>query len=65
MAVEKTKLKVTQLRGIIGRPPTQRLTLKGLGLRGRHHSVVVENTPAMRGMIKKVIHLVRVEDVDE
>ena len=65
MAGAKTKLKVTQVRGVIGRPATQRQTLKGLGLRGRHSSVIVENTPAMRGMIKKVIHLVTVEDTDE
>ena len=65
MAVGKAKLKVTQIRGVIGRPDTQRRTLKGLGLRGRHSSVVVENTPAMRGMIKKVIHLVKVEEIDE
>lgn len=64
MAGGKTKLKVTQVRGVIGRPQTQRQTLKGLGLRGRHSSVVVENTSSMRGMIKKVIHLVEVEDID-
>jgi len=61
----ETKLKVTQVRGVVGRPVTQRKTLKGLGLRGRHKSVVVENTPAMRGMIKKVIHLVHIEVIDE
>lgn len=65
MAGGKAKLKVTQVRGVIGRPETQRRTIKGLGLRGRHSSVVVENTPAMRGMIKKVIHLVEVEETNE
>jgi large subunit ribosomal protein L30 len=65
MALTTPKLKVTQIRGVIGRPGTQRKTLKGLGLRGRHSSVIVENTPAMRGMIKKVIHLVKIEDVNE
>jgi len=59
------KLKVTQTRGVIGKPETQRKTLKGLGLRGRHSQVVVDNTPAMRGMVKKVMHLVTVEEVDE
>ena len=58
------KLKVTQVRSGIGRPETQRRTLKGLGLRGPHKSVVVENTPSFRGMIKKVIHLVSVEETD-
>jgi large subunit ribosomal protein L30 len=60
----KAKLKVTQLKSVAGRPETQRLTLKGLGLRGPHSSVVVENTPSFRGMIKKVIHLVAVEESD-
>ncbi len=58
----KPKLKVTQIRSGIGRPEAQRKTLKGLGLRGPHSAVVVENTPSFRGMIKKVIHLVTVEE---
>ena len=65
MPSQGKKLKVTQVRGVIGRPQTQRRVLTGLGLRGRLKSVVVENTPAMRGMIKKVIHLVNVEEIDE
>ena len=60
----KPKLRVTQVRSVIGRPRKQRLVLRGLGLRRRHQSVVVDNTPAMRGMIKKVLHLVEVEEVD-
>ena len=60
----KPKLKVKQVRSGIGRPETQRLTLRGLGLRGPHTEVVVENTPSFRGMIKKVIHLVTVEECD-
>ncbi len=56
------KLKVTQLRSAIGRPEKQRKVLKGLGLRGPNSEVVVENTPSFRGMIKKVIHLVSVEE---
>lgn len=58
------KLKVIQVRSGAGREPTQRLTLKGLGLRGPHSSVVVDDTPSFRGAIKKVIHLVTVETVD-
>ncbi|NLE49488.1 MAG: 50S ribosomal protein L30 [Sandaracinaceae bacterium] len=58
------KLKVTQIRGLQGRPETQRRTIAGLGLRGINKSVVVDNTPAFRGMIKKVIHLVKVEEID-
>ncbi|MGF1467419.1 MAG: 50S ribosomal protein L30 [Sandaracinaceae bacterium] len=64
MADVKAKLKVVQLRSGIGRPDTQRRTLAGLGLRGPHSEVVVDNTPSFRGMIKKVIHLVAVEETD-
>lgn len=60
----KAKLKVTQNKSVIGRPDTQRRTIKGLGLRGPHSEVVVDNTPSFRGMIKKVIHLVTVEETD-
>ena len=58
------KLQVVQVRSGAGRVPSQRLTLKGLGLRGPHSSVIVDNTPSFRGMIKKVLHLVKVETVD-
>ncbi len=58
------KLKVTQLKSVIGRPDTQRRTLKGLGLSGLNSVVVVDNTPSFRGMIKKVIHLVAVEETN-
>ncbi len=60
----KPKLKVTQVRSTIGRPPRQERILRGLGLRRLHQSVVVDNTPAMRGMVKKVLHLVTVEECD-
>lgn len=60
----KAKLRVTQIRSAIGRPETQRRTLQGLGLRGVRKQVVVENTPSFRGAIKKVIHLVSVEETD-
>ena len=58
------KVKVTQLGSPIGRPKEQRATLVGLGLNKRHRSRVLENTPAVRGMIAKVQHLVRVEPAD-
>ena len=63
-AKHSPKLKVTQVRGVIGCPPDQRATIRGLGLRGRHSQVVVQNTPAMRGMIKKVMHLVTFEETN-
>jgi large subunit ribosomal protein L30 len=59
------KLKVTQIRSGIGRMDKQRRVLKGLGLRGPHTEVVVDNTPSFRGMIRKVLHLVQVEEVNE
>lgn len=58
------KLKVTQNKSEIGRPEKQRQILRGLGLRGIHSTVTVENQAAFRGMIKKVLHLVTVEEVN-
>jgi large subunit ribosomal protein L30 len=58
------KLKITQVKSGIGRPETQRKTLEGLGLRGPHKSVVLADTDAIRGMIRKVSHLVTVESAD-
>ena len=58
-----SKLRVTQVRSGIGRMAKQRRVLQGLGLRGPHSEVVVDNTPSFRGMIRKVLHLVRVEDL--
>jgi large subunit ribosomal protein L30 len=57
------KLRVTQIHSTIGRDRRQALILRGLGLRHLHHQVVVPNSPSFRGMIKKVLHLVRVEEV--
>ena len=58
------KIKVTQVRSSIGRDDKQGRILKGLGLRGINKSVVVDNTPSFRGMVKKVLHLVHVEEVN-
>jgi len=60
----KPKLKVVQVRSGIGRQPKQREALKGLGLKGPNSAVVVDNTPAFRGAIKKVLHLVKVEETN-
>ena len=59
------KLKITQVRGLVGKPKRQRRTMEALGLRGRHKTVVLEDGPQLRGMLKKVPHLVSVEEVDE
>ncbi|HVJ19256.1 MAG TPA: 50S ribosomal protein L30 [Polyangiaceae bacterium] len=58
-----SKLEVKQVVSTIGRPPPQRRVIAGLGLRGPGSSVVVDNTPSFRGMIKKVLHLVSVKEV--
>jgi large subunit ribosomal protein L30 len=59
------KLKVTQVRSTIDRPKDQKATIRGLGLRKLHHSVVLEDTESIRGMIRKVHHLVTVEPAAE
>jgi large subunit ribosomal protein L30 len=56
----KRTVTVEQLGSPIGRKPDQGATLKGLGLNKRHRRRVLEDTPAVRGMINKVKHLVRV-----
>jgi large subunit ribosomal protein L30 len=56
------KLRVTQIHSTIARDRRQALVLRGIGLRHLHHEVVVPNTPAFRGMIRKVLHLVKVEE---
>ncbi|MCK5876106.1 MAG: 50S ribosomal protein L30 [Candidatus Marithrix sp.] len=56
------KIKVTQLGSSHGRLPKHRACIAGLGLRRRHHTVCVEDTPAIRGMINKVAYLLKVEE---
>ncbi|MFT5356438.1 MAG: large subunit ribosomal protein L30 [Polyangiales bacterium] len=58
------KLKITQLKSGIGRSARQNQTLRGLGLRGINKSVVIDNTPSFRGAVKKVLHLVSVEETN-
>lgn len=55
------KLKVTLVRSGINRPQDQKDTIRGLGLTRLHKSVTLVDTPALRGMIRKVSHLVKVE----
>ena len=57
-----TKIRVKQVRSEIGYDRRQRATLRGLGLRRLHQVVEVPDTPAVRGMIDKVSHLVVVEE---
>ena len=62
MADGKKTVRVTQIGSPIGRPRDQRATLVGLGLNKMHRTRELEDTPAVRGMIEKVKHLVRVEN---
>lgn len=62
MADDKKTIRVTQVGSPIGRPRDQRATLVGLGLNRMHRTRELEDTPAVRGMIEKVKHLVRVEE---
>lgn len=57
----KKMLKVTQIRSIYGRLPKHKACVRGLGLRRIRHTVELEDTPAIRGMINKVAYLLRVE----
>ena len=55
------KLKVTLIKSVIGTKESHRACVRGLGLRRMHHTVEVEDTPAVRGMINKVYYLVKCE----
>lgn len=57
------QIKITQIKSRINAPKVQKLTLDALGLRKMHHSVVKEDTPSIRGMVKTVHHLVEVEQL--
>jgi len=61
----KKPVTVTQIGSPIGRRFDQEQTLKGLGLNKLNRSRVLEDTPAVRGMIFKVRHLIRVEEASE
>jgi len=61
--VEK-KLKITQIKSYIGRPDAQRKVLRGMGLGKINRTVVLNDTPEIRGMIRKVVHLVAAVEVE-
>ena len=64
MADAQKRVRVTQTGSPIGRRHDQRKTLIGLGLNKRHRTRELEDTPAVRGMINKVKHLVHVEEAE-
>jgi large subunit ribosomal protein L30 len=58
-----TKIKITQIRSGIGRPLRQKRTLQALGIKKMQHSVEHEATPQILGMVKKIQHLLSVEEI--
>jgi large subunit ribosomal protein L30 len=58
----KPTVKITQTRSSIGRLPKHKATLRGLGLRRIRHTVELEDTPSVRGMINLVSYMVKVEE---
>ncbi len=57
------KIKITQVKSIIDRPERQKKTMAALGLKKLHTSVELEATPQILGMVEKVNHLVKIEEV--
>lgn len=58
------RLRVTQIRSTIDRNKKQKLTMAALGIHRMHQTVEHKDTPQIRGMIRRVYHLVRVEEID-
>ena len=58
------RLKVTYVRSVIGQKPDQERTVQALGLRRLHQTVEHDDSPQLRGMVHKVRHLVRVEEIN-
>ena len=57
------KVKITQVRSVIDRPQDQKLTIKALGLGKIDKSVSVEFTPQIKGMVNKVSHLIKIDNL--
>ena len=60
-----SKIRVRQVKSAIGRQEKQKRTLRALGIHRMHQTVVVEDNPCMRGMVKRVEHLVEIEELNE
>ncbi len=58
------KIRITQVKSAIDRPERQKRTMKALGINKMHQTVEKEATPQVLGMVHKVNHLVKVEDVE-
>lgn len=59
---ERSMLRITLIRSLIGRPGAQRRTVRALGLTRMHQSVEQNDTPQIRGMVNKVRHLLKVKE---
>jgi len=65
VAKKAGKIEITQVRSGIGRQGVQRRTLEALGIKRHQQSVIQEDTPAIRGMIRRVEHLVSVSEIED
>ncbi len=59
---DKKMMKVTLVRSAHGRLEAHKACVRGLGLRRMHHTVTVEDTPAIRGMVNRVAYLLKVQE---
>jgi large subunit ribosomal protein L30 len=64
-AAPSGKIAVTQIRSLSGRPDKHRRTIEALGLRWNNQTVIHDDTPAIRGMIQQVTHMVSVRPVED
>jgi large subunit ribosomal protein L30 len=64
-AQEPGKLEITQVRSVSGRQETHRRTLRALGIKKNQTSVIQNDTPAIRGMINKIPHMISVREITE
>ncbi|HNS04932.1 MAG TPA: 50S ribosomal protein L30 [Candidatus Saccharicenans sp.] len=62
---KKKYLKIKLVRSLIGRPEKQQLVARGLGLKKLNSEVVREDRPEIRGMVRKISHLVKVEEIEQ
>lgn len=62
---DPAKLEITQVRSVSGRPEKQRRTLRALGLTKNQTSVIQNDTPAIRGMINQIPHMLSVREITE
>jgi large subunit ribosomal protein L30 len=63
--MSQAKLRITWVKSSIGYSPSQKGTIRALGLRRLGHVVEQDDTPAIRGMVDKVSHLVQVEEIED